>query len=202
MNATDQIARLIAPLTNRIRMLVARAVITLVNDAAKVQRVNISLLNDEARNDVERYQNYGFTSNPHPGMEAAVLFLGGERANPIIIAVGDRFYRLTGTKTGEVALYTDEGDHIWLKRGNNISVKTKTYDVDAEEINLNASKSTNITTPMTNISAIVNAGGNINGMGEITDATGSMSRIREVYNPHTHKEHDAGGPTDPPDRLM
>lgn len=202
MNPADQINRLLAGPLGRIRMMVARAVITLVNDAAKVQRMNISLLDDEARNDVERYQNYGYTSNPHPGMEAVVLFLGGERANPVIIAVGDRQYRLNGLKTGEVALYTDEGDHILLGRGNKITAKTKTYTVNTEIMNINASSGVNITTPMTNISAIVNAGGDINGMGEITDATGSMRRIREVYNPHTHKEHDAGGPTDPPDRLM
>lgn len=202
MHAADQISRLLAGPLGRIRMMLARAVITLVNDGAKVQRASISLLNDEARDGVERYQNYGFTSNPHPGMEAAVLFLGGERANPVIVAVGDRQYRLKGLKTGEVALYTDEGDYILLGRGNKITAKTTTFTVDAETINLNASQKTNITTPVTNISALANVGGNINGMGEITDDTGSMNRIRQIYNSHTHKENDAGGQTEKTEQRM
>jgi hypothetical protein len=50
----------------------------------------------EVRDKAERFQDYGFTSNPKRGAEAIVLFPGGQRAHAIIIAVDDRRYRKTG----------------------------------------------------------------------------------------------------------
>ena len=43
---------------------VARAVLNVVDDEGNMQRVQISLLEDEVIDDVERFQDYGFTSVP------------------------------------------------------------------------------------------------------------------------------------------
>ena len=69
--------------------------------------------------DREHFKHYGFTSRPPKGAEAIVL----KQGNVIfIIAEDDRRYRLQ-IEEGEVALYTDEGDKIHLKRGNVIEIK-------------------------------------------------------------------------------
>ncbi|MCT2388796.1 hypothetical protein [Erwinia pyrifoliae] len=49
----------------------------------------------------------------------------------MVITVADRRYRLTGLKSGEVAMYSDEGDSIVLRRGNRVEVNTKHYVVNA-----------------------------------------------------------------------
>jgi phage gp45-like len=49
--------------------------------------------------------------------------VGGDRNNGVVVAVGDRKFRLKGLQGGEVAMYTDEGDIIIMKRGHNIKVK-------------------------------------------------------------------------------
>lgn len=115
-------ARLSAPLARRIRLVIARGFVRLVNDTLKMQGLQVSLLADEVRSDVERFQQYGFTSHPHPNAEAIVVFPGGNRDHGIVIAVDDRRYRLKNLAQGEVALYTDEGDYVLLKRNRNIEV--------------------------------------------------------------------------------
>lgn len=104
----------------------ARCVLRLASDGLKLQALQVGLLDGETADDVERFQNYGFTSVPLPGAEGVCLFLGGDRAHGVVIAMDDRRYRLKALQGGEVAIYTDEGDSIVLKRGNEIHVTTTT----------------------------------------------------------------------------
>lgn len=120
------LGKLIAPLRRRVALTVGRCLINIVNDALKMQGVQISLLSDETRDNVERLQNYGFTSNPQPGAEGVALAVGGSRNHMVLIAVDDRRYRLTGLASGEVAIYDDIGSKVVLKRGNVIQVTAPT----------------------------------------------------------------------------
>lgn len=95
----------------RIMGMVARAVVDSVADSSGLQKIKT-----EIRSELERFQSYGLTSNPLPGAEMIVLSLGGESGHQIVIAIDDRRYRLTGLQSGEVALYTDEGDYVRLGR--------------------------------------------------------------------------------------
>lgn len=108
--------RLLAPLARRIRLAAVRAVVTLINDATRMQGVQVKLLADEVADQVERFQNYGLTSVPHAGAEGIYLSLNGSRDHGVVICVDDRRYRLTGLADGEVALYDDIGQRVHLKR--------------------------------------------------------------------------------------
>jgi phage baseplate assembly protein V len=118
--------KLLRPITTRISNLVSRAVVALVDDSKRIQDVQLSVLKGETREGVERFQEYGFTSVPHPGAEAVVLFPGGSRDHGLCVAVDDRRYRLKGLEDGEVAIYTDEGDKITIKRGGMIEISCAT----------------------------------------------------------------------------
>ncbi|MNN70592.1 Bacteriophage Mu Gp45 protein [compost metagenome] len=48
------------------------------------------------------------------------------------MCVADRQFRLQGLESGEVALYTDEGDFLHFKRGRVIELETLTLKVKAE----------------------------------------------------------------------
>lgn len=145
-------SRILGPIRRRLAHLVARAVVTLVNDAAKMQTLQLGLLADEALDGAEHWQPYGFTYKPHAGAEALVLAVGGHRAHSVVIACADRRYRLTALEDGEVALYTDEGDKIHFKRGRVIEVLTET-------LNISASAAVNFDTPVINTTGqIVSAG--------------------------------------------
>jgi phage baseplate assembly protein V len=110
------------PLLTRLANLVARAVLNRVNDTKMMQTVQLTALEGETRADVERVQEYGFTSVPLAGAEAVAVFPGGFREQGLVIATDDRRYRLTGLTAGEVAIYTDQGDKVVIERGGTIRV--------------------------------------------------------------------------------
>lgn len=122
MRGGTTLAQLVQFVARRIRMLAARAVLRLVDDAQGIQHVQLEVLKSEVRGKLEHFQNYGFTSHPKSGAEAAVIFLSGNRAHGLVLAIDDRRYRLHPLEAGEVALYTDEGDKIHFKRGQKIDV--------------------------------------------------------------------------------
>lgn len=164
--------RILGPIRRRLAHLVARAVVTLVNDAAKMQTLQLGLLADEALDGAEHWQPYGFTYKPHAGAEALVLAVGGHRAHSVVIACADRRYRLTALEDGEVALYTDEGDKIYFKRGNVIDIVTHT-------LNISASTAVNFDTP------VINTTGQIVSVGD--QVAGGISQTG-----HTHSGVQAG----------
>lgn len=188
--------RLLGPIWRRIRLLVSRGVVRLVDDSMKLQRVQVSLLGDQPAW-AERFQQYGYTSHPHPEAEAVVAAIGGARAHLVALSVDDRRYRPKGLQAGEVCLYTDEGDEIRFKRGKLISVKAGSkLEVTAPQAVFNCSTSVTLNTPK------VIASGDIEAAGQIRDGVGTMQAMRDTYNDHNHNENDNGGPTDPPNQGM
>lgn len=168
-----------AGLKRRIYMLVGRAVLEAVKDDKNRQFVQVKMLAGEVKADVERIQQYGFTSNPLPGAQAVVFCVSGNRDHPVVLAVDDPRYRKTGLQPGEVAIYTDEGDFIQIKRGGEILIKAATK--------------VRMETPLLEVT------------GDIIDRCDtdgkSMQNMREIYNTHTHPG-DSGGTTSVPNQEM
>ena len=102
--------RLLAPLRRRMATLIGRCILSAVQSGEGFQTLDVVIMADESMGGVEHAEPYGFTSNPHPGAEGVVLNVAGQRASCVALNPGNRQYRLRGFKTGEVALYTDEGD--------------------------------------------------------------------------------------------
>lgn len=151
------INKLMAPIWRRMMMLIGRCVITVINDRTGIQSMQIKVLNGEVLDNVERFQDYGFTSVPLPGSEGFAVFASGLRSHGLIVKVDNREYRLKGLANGEVAVYTDEdrqghGHRIHLRRGGVIEVladqvivnaKTKTR-IESDEIEIHARSQLNL----------------------------------------------------------
>jgi phage baseplate assembly protein V len=185
-----------------------RSVLTRLDTGGPVQLAQADGLAGEQLQDNELMQHYGFTSAPLPGTMAVVLPIGGKTAHGILIATEHASYRLKGLESGEVALYTDEGDSIVLRRGRLIEVTTQTLQIDASEaveitsrkVTINASETIELHTPMVHATAAVAADGDIT---DLAQASGrSMATMREVFNAHTHHENDAHGETNKPTQEM
>lgn len=192
--------------------MIGRAVLSAIDDRAKTQIVQASMFADETRDKMERMAEYGFTSVPLPGSQAVAVFVGGERGHGIVIATGDTRYRLKGLAGGEVALYTDEGDKIILKRGKMIEVTTDTLLVKAATKvrfetplveNTGAEHTTGNITSDADITAAANmAAVNMTASANVKDGSGkSMAADRAVYNGHSHTDPQ-GGNTGGPSALM
>lgn len=119
-----QLAHLLRPLTTRVANSIARGVVKLADDGKKLQLMQLGVLAGETIDNAEHFQAYGFSSVPIAGAEAVVVFPNGDRSHPLVIATGDRGSRPTGGQSGEVVMYTDEGDVIRLGRGHAITIAT------------------------------------------------------------------------------
>lgn len=187
--------RVMGPVWRRLRLLVSRGVLALVDDSLKLQSVQVRLLGGEPAW-AERFQQYGYTSHPHSGAEAVVAAVGGARAHLVALSVDDRRYRPKGLEAGEVCLYTDEGDELRFKRGRLIAVTAGSkLEVTAPEAVFNCSASVTLNTPK------VIATGDIEAAGQIRDGVGTMQGMRDTYNGHDHPG-DSGGTTGAPNQGM
>ena len=148
------------------RNILARGLVALGNSASKLQSLQLRLLADEVKDNVEHLEPYGFTACPLAGAEALAGFIGGDRSHAVVIVVADRRFRLQGLKPGEVALYTDEGDFIHFKRGRVIEIETVT-------LNIKATDSVNFDTPL------ITSTGRIESVGDQIAAG-----ISQVNHPH------------------
>jgi phage baseplate assembly protein V len=155
--------------------MVSRGVIAQSDDEPGMQQIQISLLHDEAKVAVERMQNYGFSSNAPADSEVLCVFIGGGRDHGVIVATDDRATRLTGLGPGEVAIYTDEGDSIVLKRDNTVEVTCKKLVINSEDrIEIKTKELAIEAEDGVKIKADVEIDGNLHSTGDIT-ADGSIS---------------------------
>lgn len=181
--------RALARVAGRVRLAIGRAVVSLVNDAAKLQAVQVQLRADEVRDNAEHFQHYGLTSVPFPGAEGIGLAVGGSTDHVVVINVDDRRYRLRCLQAGEVALYDDMGHQVHLTR-NGIVVR-------------GAGQVVTITgTPKLRVEADIEATGQIK---DLCDTAGgrTMAQMRNTYTGHTHTENNAaGGPTSTPNQAV
>lgn len=109
----------------RLDDVLARGTVSAADGSKKMRTVQVRLLADEVRDDLEHVEPYGFTSEPLDDAqpEAFAAFFGGDRSHGIVFCVADRRFRLKCLKPGEVALYDDVGQKIHLTR-DGIEVET------------------------------------------------------------------------------
>ncbi len=111
-----------------------RGIIKSVVEGA-IKRFTASGRPDETISDREYFQHYGLTSRPRAGAEAIIIREGNHF---LMIASDDRRYRIS-LEEGEVALYTDEGDKVHLKRGQILIHSGGKIAAEAPEIDATAS---------------------------------------------------------------
>ncbi|EKJ5541435.1 phage baseplate assembly protein V [Salmonella enterica] len=168
-----------------------RILIGATDSAAAVQRIQAQGIGNENLRGIELFQQYGFTSHPLPGTMGIVLPLGGVSSHSIVIATEHGAYRLKSLQPGEVALYTDEGAKIVLKRGKLIEADCETFRVNCTGFEVNckqaavncdtwatsATDSASFTTPELSTSEKLTAQGLISGNGGMSVKGGEGSRF-------------------------
>ena len=126
------IDRLLAPIRRRITGMITRALVTDVVENLQRQNIQVKMHANESADNIERFQNYGFSSVPPPGSEAILAALGGNLANLIALAVEDKKVRPQG-ESGDVFLYHQEGHKIRLTKDGKIVITAT--DVIFEALN-------------------------------------------------------------------
>lgn len=160
---------------NRIKSLLARGIIHLVNDENGRQYHQLTILEGETKDNVESAQQFGWTGNPPKGSTAFVGFLGADRNRPLILGVNDPATRKKNLKSGESAGYDAFGQFIYLKEDGSIEIKTNgLLKIQADSLECSGD-------------IIDNAATN----------TVSVREMREIYDGHDHTGDDGGNTSDP-----
>lgn len=181
--------KIMAPLKRRVQMMVGRCVLNLVDDAVPIQKVQITILDSEIHDQVERLQNFGFSSVPLAGARGVTLAIGGDRAHQVIVAVDDGRHRPTDMEPGECAMYNSHGVTLkFLADGSAVLV--------CDTLLVQAATKVRLETPLLEVT------GDITATGDIADAGGSktMLGMRTVFDAHQHVE--TGATTNPPSGGM
>ena len=161
--------------------LISRAVIRGKRSERALRTLQTEHLAGDVREDVEHFEPYGFTSEPHLGAEALAASINGDRNHTIAIIVSDRRYRIKDLQDGEVVVYDDLGKVVHLKR-DELFIDAKDSPVTV----VSGSKVT-IKAPVVVVDAANSTfTGNIKAAGEIEDKQGTMSAMRSTFNSHTH----------------
>ncbi len=114
------------PLQRRVRIMVARGLIELVDESKKFQSLQVSIRADEVHDDVERFQDFGFSAVPPAGAEAVVVMVGGSADHPVAIKVDDRRYRPTDLEEGESCMWTmQDGKRVHNKANGEVHIGTE-----------------------------------------------------------------------------
>jgi len=151
----------------RIMNMVSRGVIASTDDETGLQLDQVSLLYEEDKIAVERFQNYGFSSSPPADSEALVVFIGGGRDHGVIVATDDRQSRFTGLAPGEVVIYNgNTGDSLILKNDGSAELRTDKVVIKCDEIEIEA--------PEIAIKGDIELDGDLNATGSINAPQGSV----------------------------
>lgn len=138
-----------------------------------VQKYKISIFETKDAEASERFQDYGFASQPSEG-EGLVIDAGGS----MFVLRVDRLKDRPQLANDEVAVWQKDGAKILLKNNRII-------EVDCDEFNVKASKSMGFDTPKINAP---------NAEMTLKDVSASDKSFLD----HTHHENDNNGETDPP----
>jgi phage baseplate assembly protein V len=172
VNVVRDASQAIASVARKAALGVARAVLTLIEDAHALQLLQAQSDMGDVWNGIQRFQEYGFTSVPLPGAEAIIVCLHGLRSNGVAIATDDRRYRIQNLPGGAVAIY-DAAGTTWVL--NNDGTATVTAPVKIHYV-----------TPRLEVT------------GDIIDQVGSgnahtVAEMRAIYNAHYHGGVQPGG---------
>lgn len=116
--------------------MIARGVVQLVMDSGQGQVLQVRA-GGELIDGVERFQPYGFSSNPPVGTETMIMFVGGNRDHPIAFDMrGDaaRKEAVTNSQSenGDILIYSAGGQFI------RVAANGKIYIDAPENIHINS----------------------------------------------------------------
>ncbi len=124
----------------KMRLMIARGVVNLINDTGGLQILQVEALDDEIRDGVERVQNFGLSSHPPRGSLPIMVAVSGSRDHLVAVAVDNEAHRPKGLSEGEVKLYSAHNSFFYLNEDGEAIL-------DCKKFIINASEKTEINTP-------------------------------------------------------
>lgn len=125
----------IQSLIERVRLIVGRCVIVASRYDSGAHVADVELTAGEKRRGLDFVQQFGLVSRPKGEVSGVALFVGGNRANGVVVACnGEESALRKSLKEGEVCLVAPFGQQVFLKDDGSILLKSANgiVDVDGE----------------------------------------------------------------------
>ncbi|NTZ82191.1 phage baseplate assembly protein V [Burkholderia metallica] len=168
-------------LARRILTMIGAARITTFNDAGSVQKLQVKVNGLETIDNLANLMHFGFSSGPPIGTDVAIVFIGGDRSNGVVVASNHQASRPKDLKAGEAMIYSQDGKQVYLTASGGIIVNANGQDVEvnsATNVTINASEKIRAVTPRLECT------------GDIIDncdsQTSTLADLREAYDAHKH----------------
>lgn len=116
---------MIQSLIERVRLIVGRCVIVASRYDSGNHVVDAELTAGEKRRGLDFVQQFGLVSRPKGKVSGVALFVGGNRANGVVVACnGEESALRKSLKEGEVCLVAPFGQQVFLKEDGSILLKS------------------------------------------------------------------------------
>ncbi|MFC0257584.1 baseplate assembly protein [Achromobacter marplatensis] len=192
-------------LWRRLQMMVGRGVVTSVDDRGPVQMMQVRASGLEVADRRVRPQEFGLSSYPPLGSDAALVSVSGDRSSTIVVGVNHQESRPRDLKPGETKLYSQDGKYVYLTDDGGIVVEAQGQDVvvnNAKNVTWTLSGKLTIVAPggVELHAPMVKSTGDMQDNFQSNDRT--MKGMREVFNDHHHpvRNVQSGGSTVTSDR--
>ncbi|WP_244109348.1 phage baseplate assembly protein V [Burkholderia anthina] len=165
----------------RILTMIGAARITTFNDAGPVQKLQVKVNGLETIGNLANLMHFGFASGPPVGTDVAIVFIGGDRSNGVVVGSNHQASRPRNLKAGEAMIYSQDGKQIYLTESGGIIVNANGQDVqvnDATNVTINAAGKIRAVTPRLECT------------GDIIDncdsQTSTLADLRKAHDEHDH----------------
>ncbi len=122
--------------------MIRRARLRAQDGSGAIQKVHVAVNDTLDRDNIERFQDYGFACNPSTG-EGITIEIGGH----LIVLRMDQTGTRPKLELDEVSVWHKEGHAVTLKTGKLIVVDCDEYQVNTKRYKVNASESAGFETP-------------------------------------------------------
>jgi len=136
------VGKVMSPLARSVRLMLTRCVITLTDATKEIQTVQVKALDGEVLGEVQYPQHWGFTSRPLRGSSGILGSLFGSRRQSVLLGSVDARWRPRDLAEGEVCLFDDRGQRIYLRRDKVEVISPLAVVVQSPLVTIDAASST------------------------------------------------------------
>lgn len=102
--------------------MIRRSTLGALGEGTNGQTFQVKTTANDVDDEVEFFEQHGFTSIPPSGSEGLVLRVGGERGSSVAIIFGSKTHRFQDLEQGEVAMYHGDGHAIIMRSNGDIEI--------------------------------------------------------------------------------
>jgi phage baseplate assembly protein V len=122
MSIYSDVQRIIGTLRSKVFLSAGRGTLKTSDNSKSTAKMQGEFLKDEIISDIEKMEDYGFSSRPEEGAQIVAIFIDGNREQGLVVRSHDRRYRPVDLQPGEACMYHKDGSRVTMKANGDIEL--------------------------------------------------------------------------------